>query len=131
MPAPTRKVSKSPTPRWPHSTSNPPASTAIGTTLSRPGSPMPDAVIKAQSLSVPCIDHDRLEPALLEDLEHWDPIDPGRFHRDRLYPTSGEPVCQPVKISGEGTKRPDRLFVAVRANRCDVHSGSDINSRRG
>src|SRR3954454_16037452 len=51
MPAPTRKASKSPTPRWPHSTSNPPASTAIGTTLSRPGSPMPDAVIKAQSLS--------------------------------------------------------------------------------
>src|SRR5271156_5977536 len=46
-----RKASRSPTPRWPLSTSNPPISTANGTIPSPRGGRMDDVVIRAQALS--------------------------------------------------------------------------------
>src|SRR5271166_611746 len=47
----TRRASRFPKPRWPHSISKPPTSTASGTTPSPQGSRMDDAVILAQALS--------------------------------------------------------------------------------
>src|ERR1700689_5202621 len=47
-----RKASRSPTPRWPLSTSNPPISAANGTISSPRGGRTDDAIIQARALKV-------------------------------------------------------------------------------
>jgi hypothetical protein len=82
-------------------------------------------------LRVPGVDHHHLEAPLFQDFEYRNPVNPGRFHDDGLYPATSEPVRQPVKIIGEGTERPNRFIVAVWANGRDVCRGADIYRRRG
>jgi len=82
-------------------------------------------------LGVPGVDQQNLEAALLQDLEHRDPVDPGRLHGDRFDPTTGEPVRQPMKVIGESLERPDRFRVAIRANGRDMHGGTDVDRGRG
>jgi hypothetical protein len=48
-----------------------------------------------------------------------------------FIPAASEPIRQSLEISREGSERANRFFVAIRANRCDVHGGADINCRRG
>jgi hypothetical protein len=67
----------------------------------------------------------------LQDLKDRDPVDPGRFHGDRLYAAASEPIRQSLEITREGPERSHRFFVAIRANGCHVHGGADINCRRG
>ena len=57
-------------------------------------------------LGIPGIDHHDRKPALFQDLEDGDPIDPGRLHGDRLDPAAGEPVCQPFQVIAEGAECP-------------------------
>jgi hypothetical protein len=82
-------------------------------------------------LGVTGIDHHDLESALFQDLEDRNPIDPGRLHDDRPDPASGEPIRQPSQVVGEGSKRPDRLFVAIRTDGRNMHGGANIDCRRG
>jgi hypothetical protein len=65
------------------------------------------------------------EPTLFQDLVDWDPIDPGRFHDDRLDPALFEPVGQPMQIVGEGIE-PVRDPGPGR----NVHLGADVDRRR-
>jgi hypothetical protein len=76
------------------------------------------------------VDQHNLEPALLQDLVCRDPVNPGRFHDHRLYPTTGELVRQPMKILGERLERPNRFRIAIWADRRHVHGGSNIDRRR-
>jgi hypothetical protein len=82
-------------------------------------------------LRVPGVDHHHLEPALLQNFEDRDPVDPGGLHGDRFYSTTGEPVRQPMKVIGESLERPDRFRVAIRANGRDMHGGTDVDRGRG
>ena len=70
-------------------------------------------------LGVTGVDQNHLEAALLQDLEHRDPVDPGRLHGDRLDPELLEP--QTMEIIGEGAERADRLRGAIRSNRRGMH----------
>ena len=72
-------------------------------------------------LGVPGVDQQNLEAALLQDLEHRNPVDPSRLHGDRFNPALLEPVRQTIEIIGEGAERADRLRGAIRSNRRDMH----------
>src|ERR1700693_1619935 len=82
-------------------------------------------------LRVPRVDYHHLEPALFQDFEDRDPVNPGRFHHDRPDAALGEPVGQPVKVIGEGLERSDRFLVAIRADSRDMYRGADIDRGRG
>jgi hypothetical protein len=79
-------------------------------------------------LGVAGVDQQNLETALLQDLEHRNPVDPGRLHGDRLDPALLEP--QTMEIIREGAERPDRLRGAIRSNRRDMHLRSDVDGGR-
>jgi hypothetical protein len=81
-------------------------------------------------LGVAGIDQQNLEAALLQDLEHRNPVDPGRLHGDRLDPALLEPVRQTMEIIGEGAERADRLRGAIRSNRRDMHLRSHVDGGR-
>jgi hypothetical protein len=72
-------------------------------------------------LGVPGVDQQNLEAALLQDLKHRNPVDPGRLQGDRFNPALLEPVRQTMEIIGEGAERADRLRGAIRSNRRDRH----------
>ena len=82
-------------------------------------------------LRVARVDHHHLEASLLQDLEHRDPVNSGRFHDDGFHPTLGEPVRQTMKVIGESPERPHGFLITIRADRRDMHRGTDINRRRG
>src|SRR3954468_16675524 len=81
-------------------------------------------------LGVAGVDQQNLETALLQDLEHRNPVDPGRLHGDRLDPALLEPVRQTMEIIGEGAERPDRLRGPIRSNRRDMHLRSYVDGGR-
>ena len=76
-------------------------------------------------LDVTGVDQQNLEVALLQDLEHRNPVDPGRLHGDRFNPAFLEPVCQTMEIIGEGA---DRLRGAIR--RRNMHLRPHVDSGR-
>jgi len=80
-------------------------------------------------LCVPGVNHHHLEAALLEDLEHREPVHPGRFHDHCLDAAVDEPVGQTVKVSSERPECPHRLLVPVEADRRHVKGCADINRR--
>jgi hypothetical protein len=77
-------------------------------------------------LGVTGVDQQNLEAALLQDLEHRDPVD--RLHGDRLDPALLEP--QTMEIIGEGAERADRLRGAVRSDRRDMHLRPHVDGPR-
>ena len=79
-------------------------------------------------LGVAGIDQQNLEAALLQDLEHRNPVDPGRLHGDRLDPALLKP--QTMEIIGEGAERANRLRGAIRSNRRDMHLRPHVNGGR-
>ena len=52
-------------------------------------------------LDVPRVHEEHLESAGLQDLEHRDPIDAGRFHGDGLDAATDQPLRQPVQVCSE------------------------------
>jgi hypothetical protein len=79
-------------------------------------------------LGVARVDQNHLEASLLQDLEHRNPVDPGRLHGDRLDPALLEP--QTMEIIGEGAERADRLRGAVRSDRRDMHLRPHVDGGR-
>ena len=79
-------------------------------------------------LGVPGVDQQNLEAALLQDLEHRNPV--GRLHGDRLDPALLEPIRQTMEIIGEGAERADRLRGAIRSNRRDMHLRPHVDGGR-
>lgn len=77
-------------------------------------------------LGVTGVDQQNLEAALLQDLEHRNPVDPGRLHGDRFNPAFLEP--QTMEIIGEGAERADRLRGAIR--RRNMHLRPHVDSGR-
>ena len=63
------------------------------------------------------IDQEDLEAARLQQLEEGDPIDTGRFQRDRRDATGGSPVGQRLQVGRAGPKAAYRLGVVRRWNR--------------
>ena len=55
-------------------------------------------------LDVAGIDEEHLEAACLQDLEHWDPVDPGRLHGDGGDANLLQPVGESVQIARETPK---------------------------
>jgi hypothetical protein len=78
-------------------------------------------------LGVARIHKNNLQPVLLKDLKGRDPIDTGRFHRDRRDATGFEPLRQIVQIMGEGPEGAYRRVGAVRIYRCHVHRRSNVD----
>ena len=81
-------------------------------------------------LGVTGVDQQNLEAALLQELKHRNPVDPGRLHGDRLDPALLEPVRQTIKIIGEGAERADRLRSAIRSDRRDMHLRPHVDGPR-
>ena len=71
-------------------------------------------------LDVAGVHQEHLDPSRLEDLEHRNPVHPGRFHRDRGHANLLEPLGQSVELATERAKRPHRLLVAIGRDRYDM-----------
>ena len=79
-------------------------------------------------LDVARVDQNDLEATTFEDLEEWNPIDAGRFHRHGCDPTRRKPVRQREQIFGERREVTDRLRITV-GRHCDiVNAGADIDA---
>jgi hypothetical protein len=91
---------------------------------------VPVRLASRHGLDMPRIDEVRRDSMLLKQLEDRHPIDPGRFHGDRVNVAGDQPVHQCVQIWGKGLKDAHRLAVAVRWHgdhnraRADVHPRS-------
>lgn len=72
-------------------------------------------------LGVTRIDQNDCKPALLKNFVGWDPIDPGRFHRDTRHAAGFEPVCQIMQVLRKGAERTYRSVGAGWVDRCHVH----------
>src|SRR5208283_2088588 len=68
-------------------------------------------------LDVMSVDQPHIDLALLQDLEQWDPVHSGRFHRHGSNLALLKPVCESLQIDGKRWERPNWLFVAVSRNR--------------
>jgi hypothetical protein len=81
-------------------------------------------------LDVSGVYQQHLKSARLENFIHRYPVDPGRFHRDRLDPRFSEPIRQFAEVRGKAPKRAYRALAAVFADgnyvkrRADVDPGS-------
>lgn len=76
------------------------------------------------------VDQHDLEAALLEDLEHGDPVDAGGFHGHGANAAAFEPIGETVQVAGEGAERGHRFGVAVGRHGGHVHGGADVDRRR-
>ena len=74
------------------------------------------------------VDQHHVEAMGLQDLEHRDPVDPGRLHRHRGYLAFLEPVGQGVQVASKGGKVPDRVRVAIRAHRRVHRRGAHVQA---
>jgi hypothetical protein len=81
-------------------------------------------------LGIARIDHEDLEPALVEQFEDRDPVDPGRLHDHRPHAAFGEPIGQPVEVGRERAEAAHRLCRAIRPDRGHMKGGADIDRRR-
>jgi DNA repair photolyase len=68
--------------------------------------------LKDLFIGIASVDDPNLEAPLLENFVNRDPVDPGRFHHDRLDPALCEPISKPVQIASERSERPDRFGIA-------------------
>ena len=66
------------------------------------------ATVDVGTVHVTRVDQHHVEAMGLQDLEHRDPVDPGRLHRHRGYLAFLEPVGQGVQVASKGGKVPDR-----------------------
>ena len=55
-------------------------------------------------LGIAGIDKKHCEPACIEKLENWNPVNAGRFHDDGLDAAFRKPVSQLMEIGREGSK---------------------------
>jgi hypothetical protein len=67
------------------------------------------------------------KPGRFEDLEERDPIDAGRFERDRRDPALDEPVAQGQQVFGERIEGADRTGIGTRRHGHVDFSGADID----
>ena len=74
------------------------------------------------------VDQDDVEAARFKNLEHRDPVDPGRLHRHMRDPRRREPVGEPMQIAGEGGERTDRHRIAIRGNRDEMFGRPAIDA---
>jgi hypothetical protein len=68
-----------------------------------------------------------LQPAFLEDLVRWYPVDPGCLHRNRLNAAGLEPVCEVMQAVGQRRERADVLTVAIDRHRYPMLGAADVN----
>ena len=64
-------------------------------------------------LRVSGVDQEDLEPPLLEDLEHRDPVHARRLHRHGRDADGLEPLGQAMQVLGEALEGPHGLGVAI------------------
>jgi hypothetical protein len=81
-------------------------------------------------LGIASVDDPNLEAPLLENFVNRDPVDPGRFHHDRLDPALCEPISKPVQIASERSERADRFGIARGADGRHVNCRADIDRCR-
>ena len=79
------------------------------------------------------IDKADFKPAGFEDLERWDPIDAGAFHRHGFDAALGEPVGERVQLIGEAaegahTERPGGRAVGRHGD--DEFARTDVDACR-
>src|ERR1700693_908969 len=77
-------------------------------------------------LCVASVDQLYVEPLLLKDLKNWDPVDPGRFHDDRIDPARAQPVSKSMKVRRKCSKGAYWLGIAIRRDRHHVHRGANV-----
>jgi hypothetical protein len=54
-----------------------------------------------------------LDTTLLQQLEQWDPVNAGRFHRDRPNLAALQPICERVQITRKRAEPPYWLPIAI------------------
>src|ERR1700676_4729306 len=75
------------------------------------------ALAPADVVYVAGVDQYHFEAAFLQNFIYWNPVDPGRFHRDRLDPALRKPICQVVELGGKGAKLAHRLSIPLARDR--------------
>src|SRR5678816_2992729 len=70
-----------------------------------------------------------LETTLFEDLIERNPIDAGRLHGYRLYPTTLQPVGHPMQVSCKTLKPAYWLVISIRRHGDVMRTVPHINSR--
>ena len=63
------------------------------------------------------VDQHHIEPVVLQDLVHRDPVDSRRLHGHAFYVAPLQPPRQGVQLGSKAAKRSDRLRIAVGADR--------------
>src|SRR6202035_441952 len=75
------------------------------------------ALAPAYVVYVAGVDQYHFEAAILQNFIQWNPVDPGRFHRDRLDPALRKPIHQAVKLGGEGAELAHWLRIPLTRDR--------------
>ena len=75
------------------------------------------ALAPTDVVDVAGVDQDHFEAAFFQNFIQWNPVDPGRFHRDRLDPTLRKPIRQVVELGSEGAELTHGLMIPFARDR--------------
>ena len=81
-------------------------------------------------MDVAGVDQDHFEAAFFQNFIQWNPVDPGRFHRNRLDPTLRKPIRQVVELGGEGAELTHRLMIPFARDRHVVTLFTTVDAGR-
>jgi hypothetical protein len=74
------------------------------------------------------IDQANFQSGRFQNLEEWDPVNAGRFHRDGFHVAKFEPVAQGKQIVGKGGEGADRFFVCIERHGHLDGFGADVDA---